>query len=200
MKHHLLVFLTPVLIAGLFQACNEPTSTQPAGSHPPLPSPGLTPVHLAVGNTYNWWLTRMTGTGTWLQWREFSTITDDTTLLGRIYYIFDSGERLRSAGDTVFAFLQDTPSVYYRFDVSVGDSIPFMGSTCRVTAIDTQTVLGDTQVVVSVFNLTVGSNLTSGRYASRFGVIRIDTRESLSVTTRSLQGARLGNWTFGVMP
>ena len=195
-----LVLLTLPLMGGFFWSCNEPSSPQGSGPPPPPVSPERTPVHLAVGNAYNWRVTQI-GFGTFFQWNETSEIGDDTTLDARTYYVFDTHDILSSSGDTVFAYSHDSTSVLYRLNVSVGEIVPFLGYTFRVISVDTQTVLGDTQTVVTVSDGSAPSTIiSSGRYASKFGVVGLERRDSLYVTTTSLWGARLGTTTYGSVP
>ena len=194
------VLLTLSLGGVLFQSCNEPSALPEPGPPPPPVSPRRTPVHLGVGNVYNWRVTQI-GFGTFFQWNETSEIRDDTTLDARTYYLFNTHELLSSSGDTVFAYLHNSTSVSYRLNVSIGEAVPFLGYTFHVTSIDTQTVLGDTQMVVTVSNGSApASILASGRYASKFGVIRLERRDSLYVTTSLLWSARLGSTTYGPFP
>jgi hypothetical protein len=185
---------------GILTSCSEPTapssSWQPA---PPVPV-GPTPVHLAVGNAYNWRITKI-GFGTFFFSDEISTILDDSTINGFTYYRLNSGELLRSATDTVFVQNHGLISVYYRLNVHVGDVVPFTGHLVRVSAVDTQEVLGSRQTVITVLNDSdTTTNLVTARYASQFGIIRIETRDSLFVVTKSLQGARLGTTSYGNIP
>lgn len=181
----------------LLQSCNEP-STNPSTYDPPkLPAQLRTPVHLAVGNNYTWRVWQV-GIGTFFQWSESYAVIDDTTLGGKVHFVFDSGEKLRSSGDTVIVYANGSDSVDYRLNVAVGDTVPFIGYSFRVTTVEREEVLGDSQTVVTVSNhLGASTDVTSGRYASKFGIIQIERSHPQHVTTSRLVAARLGT---GIYP
>ncbi|GEM_PF-4595166 len=190
--HRLLVI---VLAAGLLQSCNEPTTSESTTDPPSSPTPRREPVHFAVGNWYAWQFTRV-GIGTFFQWNDTTAITNDLIIGSHTYYEFDSGERLRISGDWVFVH-DGSPYAYYRLNANVGDTVPFLGHSFRVTSVDTESVLGSYQTVITVANQLGASTLvTSARYASKFGIIRITTGSppgSSYVTTKNLRRARIGS-------
>lgn len=193
-----------LLLNGMFfQSCTNDShlvDTSPPVVVPPVwKSPG---VHLAVGNTYHWRYTRISSYGNIFLWDENYAVTGETFINGNRYFILSTGEKLKSQGDTVLAFALNSASVYYRLNVSVGETVPFLGNQLTVSFIDTSTAFGETQKIVTVLNqsLSSSSTLISGRYASRFGLIGIDRSESTFVTRGVLVGARIGTVNYGYAP
>ncbi len=202
MKTRLILSALLLVNGMLFQSCTDdssPVETPPRTIEPPAwQSPG---VHLAVGNTYHWRYTRISSFGNIFMWDENCAVTGETTIDGSRDFILSTGEKLKSQGDTVFAFTQNTISVFYSLTVSIGQAVPFLGNQLTVSFIDTSNVFGETQKIVSVLNQgDTPGNLFAGRYASRFGLIGIDRSEATYVIRGTLVGARIGTVNYGYAP
>lgn len=193
-------FVSVPIAALLLCGCSAPPEAPMSDRHPQPPGWAPARVSLAVGNAYNREVTEI-GIGTFFRWTDRSTITGDTVTQAGRFFRFDSGELRAVSEDTVFGLAGDSVTVLYRLRVVPGDTVPFLGSTMRVAAIDTEAVLGDTQMVISVARAPeFPTSMVTARYASRFGVIRLEQAEALLVRTTRLIGARLEGHVYGQMP
>jgi len=181
--------LTAVLCVVLFlplAACDD-NSTNPGGG-------GANPsVPFTVGNAYR---TRSSMTVPGLPPSEsFQTdsITADTTLGGKIYYVFTSRKLLRSTPDAVYRW-NDTGEVeYYRFSVSVNDTINALGFWAIVQSVDQDSIFGTNQLCVNISDQYFFNYAT---YSTKFGVV--NTQQSMGfISTTTLVGARIGSRTYG---
>ena len=194
------VLCTVILLMAAGCTDDGPVSTQ---TPVPPPSPGpASAVDFSPGNAYLWQHSLVQGTGWFIFWNTRSHIARDTLLAGRRYGIVSTGEILRSAPDSVYAWSGSRDTIWYRFDVRTGDTVPFLGHRFIVTDVRTQLIWGDSQKTVSVFNggLSYGTDIVSGYYTSRFGCLRVSYQEGLNNTTVGLLGARVAGRNFGVYP
>jgi hypothetical protein len=196
----LLFFFLP-LCGILFQFCKESTIVETPCTivQPPIVIQGG--VHLAVGNMYHWRYIRTTSYGNFSQWYETYTVVRETTINGDHYFVLSTGEIVRCSGNVVFAYSHDSVSIHFRLDASIGQSVPFLGYQVRATFVDTNTIFGETQRIITVSNQSLSPvAMDLGRYATKFGLIEVNMSESTYVTRGTLVGARVGTVNYGQLP
>jgi hypothetical protein len=202
MRRFDLVAPAVALLALLILSCSESTKVAEDPTPPPLPPAApADPVRFDVGNGYLW-QHAIVGIGLIFFWNTTTTITDDTIIAGRTYAVFSTGELLRSSRDTVYAWTGGGDSIWYRLDVNIGDTVPFIGHRFLVTNVRTQPVFGDSQRTVTVLNSSIshGTTVAYGSYASKFGILLLQRHAGLHDTTTSLLGARIAGREYGVYP
>ncbi len=192
------LFYLIILVAVLLQSCDETTFVGPGGPTPLPPDTSFAGVDFSVGNKYHWRYTRFYSTGTFFQWDDSLFITGETTIGGERYFVFSTGEILRNSHDTVYAYANDSVSVYYRLNPSVGQAVPFLGYSMTVTSVDTGTIFGKTLKMITVSTMSASpSGMDLARYATRFGPLETNQSEHSYVTRGILLGARLGSVMYG---
>jgi hypothetical protein len=200
MRRLTIVVTAAALCALIFLSCSESTQVINTPIPPPPPAPVYS-VSFDVGNGYLWQHAKI-GIGTVFFWNTTTTITSDTTIAGRTYFAFSTGELLRSSRDTVYAWSNGTEVIWYRLNVNVGDTVPFIGHRFLVTEVRWEPVFGDTQRTVTVLNSSIshGTNVAYGFYSSKFGCLLLQRHQGLNDTTTSLLGAQIAGRRYGVYP
>jgi|WetSurMetagenome_2_1015567.scaffolds.fasta_scaffold130417_2 hypothetical protein len=194
----LLALVTPVVLFAAM-SCNEPNTVE--SSRPPVTPPASTSVtvNLTVGNTYIWRYNRFFNNGSFQTWQQTVRITSDTLINGVKYFVFDTGERLHCDPDSVSNLTTGGRSVWYRFDVEVGDHVPFAGHSGVVTSVESTLVFSETKKVVSVIADTASTgSFDTGSYAAKFGLVSIRTSAGTSVTIGTLIGAVLESTSYSL--
>lgn len=185
-------------LLSVFLGCSENSVPVSPPQHTTTPLVIETGIQLAVGNRYHWRYTEITNSGSIFQWETSDSIVERTTIDGGDFYVMRSGITLRSVGDIIYAFTSDSVSVYYRFDVAVGQAAPMMGQTLTVAGIETSAVFSDTQRVITLApQLLSPSGLDQVRYSTTFGLLETIRSTPTSVTRGILVGARIGATTYG---
>lgn len=204
MKYRPLTASLPICLLLLFPCCDDSTTVEvlrPTQLVPPPPVATFSGVSFAVGNAYRWHYTKITNQGNMSLWDEIDRIVSETTIDGLRYFVFSGGKMLRSTDHAVLSFDGDSVSVYYRFDVTAGQTVPFLGSVLAVGVVDTGSVFGETQEVVTVSSQSLSAGaIDEASYSTRFGPLVINRSEPGSVTRGVLVGARLDTVNYGSYP
>jgi hypothetical protein len=166
----------------------------------PLVDPNNPPaVSIAVGNQYNTHYISISGIAVF-DWGEHTSVLRDTTISGNKYFVFSSGEIVRSTATSVVQWNGSSEITLYRFNVKVGDSISYQGHQLMITSITTDTVFVGTQTIVEASNVgsTTDTTLTI-TFAKKFGLLT--TRKSLpnKAWNTVLMGAKVDTTQYGYL-
>ena len=154
-------------------------------------------VSLSIGNKYNMTYSDFTGSAVFSQFQTKS-ILRDTTISGNKYFIYSSGEIIRSTSSLVLQWEGSAEKTLYRFDVKVGDSISYQGRQLKVISVSTDTVFVGTQKIIDASNAGLTSDTTlSLTYATKFGML--SSRKSFSTKSwnSALAGAKIDSIKYG---
>jgi hypothetical protein len=154
-------------------------------------------VSIAVGNIYNIWYVNISGIIA-IDWGQHTSVLRDTTIGGNKYFVFSSGEIIRSTATSVVQWNGSSEITLYRFNVKVGDSISYQGHQLKITSITIDTVFVGTQTIVEASNVGTTSDTTMTiTFAKKFGLLT--TRKSLpnKAWNISLIGAKLDTTKYG---
>jgi len=161
---------------------------------------GQPAVYLAVGNQYNWDYAHV-HSGIRIDYEQADTISRDSIINGNRYFKFSTGELIRASGDTVFAYKDAAQIIYYRMNVSVGQTVEFLGYLLAVIDVEIDTVFQHPQRVIYVSNeASPPDTLIHGSYTAIFGVLSYGKQYGTSSVGQDLVGARLDTVTYGMMP
>ena len=187
------IFFTLLLVSLI--SCKKDSTN--AIIDPPIVPNDPPVVSIAVGNEYNTHYVNISGIAVY-DWGEHSAVLRDTTIGGNKYFVFSSGEIVRSTAASVVLWNGSSEVSLYRFNVTVGDSISYQGRQLKITSITTDTVFAGTQTIVEASNLGTTSDTTVIiTFAKKFGLL--STRKSLpgKAWNTSLMGAKLDTTKYG---
>jgi hypothetical protein len=195
MKHPFIALPVLLVLPALFGSCKRSSTTEP------MPN-GVTStgVRFAVGNQYYWQhMNISSGILTDSFHKEF--VTNDSTIANTRYFVLTTGEVLSSSDDTVYSYHDGSQSIYYRFDVAIGQSVQFLGYVLPVTSVEFDSVFGQLQKQIMVSNESLSPDtVVSGIYATEFGLIVFSKKYGTHESRQVLMGARIDNVDFGWNP
>jgi len=187
------ILLAILSVSFLSSSCNK--SSNPAG---PDNGPIQPSVDLAVGNQYHW-NDSYVSSGILIQDSHIDSITSDSIIDGHQYFQFSSGELLRASRDTVYQFINGTQAIYYRLDVSEGQTVEFLGYLLPVTLIEVDTIFQHAQKVVYVSNQSNSADTTMfGSFTAKFGLLSIVKKYGTNQIGHALVGVRIDTVAYGI--
>jgi hypothetical protein len=186
--------LLVVVLAMVVVSCKKDSTVEPTKE---VVADNTQIVSLSIGNKYYVANSEFTGSVVY-SWGQTKSILRDTTIMNNKYYLFSSGEILRSSSYSLLQWNGSSETILYRYDVKVGDSITYQGRQLKIISISTDTVFVGTQKIFDASNvgLTVDTTV-SLTYASKFGLI--SSRKSISNKSwnSTLAGAKIDTTTYG---
>ncbi len=156
-------------------------------------------VNLSIGNKYYVSYNDFTGSVVY-SWGQAKSILRDTTIMNNKYYVFSTGEILRSSSNFLLQWNGSSEMVLYRYDVKVGDSISYQGRQLKILSVSTDTVFVGTQKIIDASNAGFTADTTfSISYATKFGLV--SSRKSISTKSwnSTLAGAKIDTTNYGYM-
>ena len=128
-------------------------------------------IRLAVGDRYYFWYWYTVGT-IGVDGGESKEILADTTIGQQRYWVFSSGEILRTSPTIVYRWRGSADALYYRFDVHVGDTTVFDSHQVRVVSIAESTLFGGTRTVIAVSNSALPHDtIYEATFTRKYGVL-----------------------------
>jgi hypothetical protein len=131
-------------------------------------------------------------------WYTGQTIVRDTLIDGKTFYVFSTGEILRSSDVAVLRWNGSSESILYAFDVSKGDTTWAYGLKSLVVDVYTDTVFHSPQTVVEISNGAISADTVfSARYSKKFGLLFTQKWYLNRIWRLSLAGALIDSVTYG---
>ncbi|MBI3004084.1 MAG: hypothetical protein HYY49_01555 [Ignavibacteriales bacterium] len=182
-----------LLFAAICSSCKQsvPVATE---------LPTFSGVSFSVGNQYN--IQHMQGSipGGVADWYQITTIVSDTIIGQERFYLFSSGELLRSAVDSVVRWDGASQVCWYRFNVESGHMVLFQNYQLTVSSVSVDSVFGEQQKVIEVSNsATAVDTVLFAKYSTKFGVLLVQKTLSSKIWRTSLTGAKLDTTSYGFM-
>jgi len=157
-------------------------------------------VAFSVGNEYN--IRHMVGSipGAVADWYDITSIVRDTVLEQQTFYLFSSGEILRSTPDSVIWWNGTHQACWYRFNVAPGMMVPFQSYQLVVLSVSVDSVFGEPQKIIDLSNsATAVDTVIVARYSTKFGMLFVYKTLSPKIWRTSLAGAKLDTTSYGFM-
>ena len=166
---------------------------------PPTNTDSQPVVSFAAGNQY--YIHYVNAQGIMLvDWYQWLSILRDTTIQGNKFYVFSTGEILRSTNIAVTRWTGSLESVWYPFNVKTGDTAWVAGYKTLISDVYTDSIFSEPQKIVEVTNAGfTADTVFRGRYCTKFGLLFTQKSFSSQSWQTGLAGAKMDSIFYGYL-
>jgi len=131
-------------------------------------------------------------------WFTYKNIISDTVINDYTYFKIDDGNLIRSGDNTIYSYDDSKESIYFNFNVKVGDVVSFENRDLKVTELKIENIFGENVQKITVSNQFSSSDtLISYSFTKKYGIYSSLFKISGSSSRYYLAGAIIDSVAFG---